>query len=195
MNIGKTVRRLTVVKINLNYMRIVETERLYLREITVQDSENAYLLNLDPEVIKYTGDSSFTSIDEAKTFLKNYTHYKKYGFGRWGVIHKTNNEFLGWCGLKYTEEDKEYDIGFRFFRKHWNKGYATESAKACLELGFSKYGMSTIVGRAMKENIASIKVLQKIGLTFYKDFDFNGQKGVIYKIERDELNSTPVYSF
>src|SRR5437868_543478 len=114
-------------------MFITETPRLHLREITVDDAKNAYELNLDPEVIKYTGDGPFSSIEDARDFLSKYDHYKKYGFGRWAVINKTDNDFLGWCGLKYTEEKNEFDVGFRFFKKHWNKGYATESAKACID--------------------------------------------------------------
>jgi len=162
---------------------VLETDRLYLREITPVDAKSAYLLNLDPEVIKYTGDEPFDSIETASTFLMNYNHYEKYGFGRWGVFDKTNHEFLGWCGLKYTEDFNEFDIGFRFFKKYWNKGFATESAKACIELGFQKYKMKEIVGRAMKENTASIRVLEKIGLKYFEDFNNEGEVGVIYKIK------------
>ena len=57
-------------------MRILETDRLYLREMTITDAENAYLLNLDPDVIKYTGDEPFESVENAKMFLANYDHYK-----------------------------------------------------------------------------------------------------------------------
>lgn len=161
---------------------ILETNRLYLREITTNDAEQAYLLNLDPDVIKYTGDDAFESIEAARDFLSKYDHYKKYGFGRWGVIDKTNHEFLGWCGLKYNEDINEYDIGFRFFKKNWNKGYATESALACLDLGFNKFSMPQIIGRAAKENYASIKVLQKIGLTYWKDDELHNNEAVIYKV-------------
>ncbi|MBI3235835.1 MAG: GNAT family N-acetyltransferase [Bacteroidetes bacterium] len=166
-------------------MHILETNRLYLREITPDDAEQAYLLNLDPEVLQYTGDDPFGSIEEARTFLENYDHYTKYGFGRWGVINKENEEFLGWCGLKYTPELDEHDIGYRFAKKHWNKGYATEAAKACIDLGFTQFKLKTIVGRAMKENIGSIRVLQKIGLTFVRNFDFDGHEGVIYHIHHE----------
>ena len=75
----------------------------------------------------------------------------------------------------------EYDIGFRFFKKYWNKGYATESSKACLSYGINELKMTEILGRAMKENKASIRVLEKIGLEFEKEFDFDGNIGVIYK--------------
>ena len=75
-------------------VQILETERLFLREITVNDAETAYLLNLDTDVIKYTGDKSFDSIESARQFLTSYDHYKKYGFGRWAVIRKQDSEFL-----------------------------------------------------------------------------------------------------
>ena len=161
--------------------RIVETERLWLRELNPLDAESFYLLNLDPEVIKYTGDDPFMNIEEAEKFLLHYDHYRKYGFGRRAVMRKTDNIFLGWCGLKYIEDIDEYDIGFRFFKKFWGQGYATESAKACLELGFKKFNLPVIIGRALKENTASIHVLQKIGLSFYKEVDLEGKPGVIYR--------------
>ncbi len=168
----------------MNPIKVLETKRLYLRRMTVEDAENAYLLNLDPEVIQYTGDDSFESIEVAREFLMNYRHYDEYDFGRWAVIAKDSDEFLGWCGLKYTPELNEYDIGFRFFKKHWNKGYATEAAHACIELGFNHYKLTNIVGRARKENIGSIRVLEKIGLTYFGNFDFDGNEGVIYAIKR-----------
>lgn len=91
---------------------VLETERLYLRELTTNDAKSFYLLNLDDDVIKYTGDKAFKNIESAKEFLQNYNNYKKYGFGRWAVISKENKQFLCWCGLKFSEELNEYDIGF-----------------------------------------------------------------------------------
>jgi RimJ/RimL family protein N-acetyltransferase len=162
---------------------ILETHRLMLREFTLDDAQIFYKLNLNPNVIKYTGNSAFKDIDEAKRFLENYSDYKDNGFGRWAVLNKSTDEFLGWCGLKYDKYLDETDIGFRFFENFWNQGFATESAKACIDYGFEKLQLTTIIGRAMKENAASIKVLEKIGLHYAKDFDFDGQEGVIYKIE------------
>jgi ribosomal-protein-alanine N-acetyltransferase len=167
---------------------IIETERLLLRELSITDAETFYRLNLNPNVIRYTGNSPFDTVEDAKEFLENYQDYKTNGFGRWAVINKTDNEFLGWCGLKYDENLDETDIGFRFFEEKWNKGYATESAKACVEYGFHNLNLPTIIGRAMSENTASIKVLEKIGLQFDKEFNFDEiHKGVIYKIESNEI--------
>lgn len=163
--------------------KILETNRLLLREFDISDAESFYELNLNPNVIKYTGNSTFKDIDEAKAFLKNYSDYQRNGFGRWAVIDRSNQLFLGWCGLKYDEKLDETDIGFRFFEHFWNRGFATESAKACIDYGFEILNLKTIVGRAMKENTASVKVLEKIGLQYEKGFDFDGQEGVIYTIK------------
>lgn len=163
--------------------KILETNRLLLREFDISDAESFYELNLNPNVIKYTGNSAFKDIDEAKAFLENYSDYQRNGFGRWAVINKSNQLFLGWCGLKYDEKLDETDIGFSFFEHFWNQGFATESAKACINYGFEILNLKTIVGRAMKENTASIKILEKIGLQYEKGFDFDGQEGVIYTIK------------
>lgn len=160
---------------------ILTTKRLKLRQLTPADAENFYLLNADPEVIRYTGDDAFATIEATKQFLEGYDHYEKYGFGRWAVIRKEDNEFLGWCGLKYTPQTDDYDIGFRFFKKYWNQGYATEAAKACLDYGLNNLRIKTIIGRAMKANTASVKVLEKIGMTYWKPMDFHGGEGVVYR--------------
>ncbi len=160
---------------------IFETSRLLLREFNLEDASNLFHLNSNPNVVRYTGDEAFEAIEEAKLFLENYQDYHLNGYGRWAVITKENNRFIGWCGLKLS--DNETDIGFRFFEEEWNKGYATESALACLEYGFEQLRINQIVGRAMRANVASIKVLEKIGLTFEKDFVFEDQEGVLYKIE------------
>lgn len=163
----------------------ITTDRLHLRNLSTADAESFYLLNEDPEVLKYTGDSPFKDSAAAREFLEGYDHYQKYGFGRWAVIRVEDNEFLGWCGIKYTPETNEYDIGFRFFKQYWGNGYATEAAKASIEYGFDILKIKTIIGRAMKSNNQSIRVLEKIGLIYNCEFDFEGKPGVIYKIENN----------
>ncbi len=166
-------------------MKIIGTSRLYLREMSLSDAQSVFELNLDPDVVKYTGDVAFKSIDEVQDFLINYDHYNKYGFGRWAVIRKSDDEFLGWCGLKFTPELDEYDIGFRFFQKYWGMGYATEAAKACIYWAFQNINMSEIIGRAMPENIASYKVLEKIGLKYFRTIEMEVGQLLIYKVRNE----------
>ncbi|QEE48981.1 GNAT family N-acetyltransferase [Flavobacterium alkalisoli] len=168
------------------------TERLILRELSVNDAYYFYLLNEDTEVLQYTGDIPFENLEAAKQFLAEYDQYKRYGLGRWAVIRKDDNAFLGWCGLKYSSDKNEYDIGFRFFRHYWNMGYATEAAKKCIEVGFNKFRIPIIIGRVMKNNSSSIRVLEKIGLTRTKDYDFDGHEGYIYLIKRSLKPNQPV---
>jgi len=168
---------------------IIETERLLLREFQLGDAEKMYQLNLDPDVIKYTGDGSFNSINEAKYFLSNYKEYKKNKFGRWAVLLKSNNDFIGWCGLKLNEENM-IDLGFRFFQKYWNKGFASEAALSCLEYGFNILNIDTVVGRSLNKNLTSIKVLDKIGMKFWKSsLCHENEKYVYYKISNQEFKS------
>lgn len=163
---------------------ILQTDRLLLRELTQEDAGEFFRLNSDPDVMRYTGDDPLSTREEAEKMLRNYDHYRRYGIGRWAVIKKSDNRFIGYCGFKYSADVDEYDIGFRLFKNEWNKGYATEAAKACIEYAFENFSLNMIVGRAMKVNEASIKVLSKIGLSYWKDDACGMADGVIYKIER-----------
>lgn len=160
--------------------KILETTRCYLRELTIDDAPHFFDLNADEEVLKYTGDKAFESVEAAQQFLENYNPYQEYGYGRWAVMDKKTDEFIGWCGLKYSAELNEVDLGFRFFKKYWNQGYATETAQACLDYGFKQLHLNKIVGRAMEANIASIKVLKKIGMEFVEKREFQLHEGVVY---------------
>ena len=160
-------------------IKVIETPRLILREFALKDAQRMWELNADPEVIKFTGNEPFESVEAAKEFLRNYTHYCKWGYGRWAVVDKRRDLFIGWCGLKRNEEHW-IDIGFRFFRDEWDKGFATEAAMACLNYGFVDLRMDEIVGRSSIENKASIRVLEKIGMEFWKTGHCDGIGECLY---------------
>jgi RimJ/RimL family protein N-acetyltransferase len=163
-------------------MIIIKTSRLLLREFIIEDAYDLYLLNNDEEVLRYTGDVPFLSIEEAKEFILRYDQYRKYRCGRLAMILTDTNEFLGWCGLKYVEHNGEYDLGFRLKKRFWNNGYATEAAQACLNYGFSELLLSCIIGRARKENTASINVLQKVGMRHVKEIEEKGNMIAVFSI-------------
>lgn len=168
---------------------VATTERLILREFSLEDAPDFYELNLDKEVMKYTADHVFQSLEESADLIRNYKEYERTGFGRWTVVLKETNEVLGWCGLKYIKSVDEVDLGYRLKRKYWNKGYATEACKASLDIGFNQYGIGLIVGRTMTGNAASRRVLEKIGMTYWKEFDFEEHPGVYYRLfKEDYLN-------
>ena len=81
-------------------MQLFSSSRLYFREITPEDAEAMFELNLDPLIEKYTLDPPFESVEAAREFWTNSDQYKKHGMGRWAVVLKSTNELIGWCGLR-----------------------------------------------------------------------------------------------
>lgn len=162
---------------------VIETERLLLRTFTELDAPLIYELNLDPDVTRYTHDpvkdlAHATEILE-KTIIPQYALYNH---GRWAVHLKPTLEFLGWCGLKYRTEINEIDLGYRFKKEFWGKGFATEAAYASIKYGFEKVGLQRIVGRAEIDNISSWKVLEKCGMTYIGDEEVDDYPVKIYEI-------------
>ncbi len=154
-----------------------------MRKLAPEDALDFFKLNIDEEVLRYTGDQPFESLAAAKDFLNNYDQYERFGVGRLAVIDQSTKQFMGWCGLRYSLEKNEYDIGFRFFKKYWNQGFATETAKKCIDFGFSELNIDRVVGRAMNQNLASIKVLEKIGMKFKENITFEEQVGCLYELK------------
>lgn len=151
---------------------IIETERLLLRTFSEDDAELIYQLNLDPEVTRYTHDP-VRDRAHAKEILETVIlpQYALYNYGRWAVHvkHQVNPAaagFIGWCGLKMRSELNEIDLGYRFMKKAWGRGFATEAAAACLKYGFEQLGLDRIVGRALPDNEASLKVLKKCRMKY-----------------------------
>ena len=162
---------------------IIETERLILRRFESGEGQLIYTLNEDPEVTRYTGDP-VRDLAHANEVLDQVIlpQYALYNHGRWAVHTKPGMEFIGWCGLKYRPERDEVDLGYRFIKTAWGKGYASEAAMASINYGFEKLGLRRIVGRAMPGNIASLKVLEKCGMRFVGEELVDGHPAVTYEL-------------
>ena len=146
---------------------VFETPRLVLRRFTEEDAPLILLLNSDPEVVKYVHEPALETADQARDVIIN-TILPQYNnnLGRWAMYTKSNNEYIGWCGIKYRPEMDEMDLGYRLKQTAWGKGYATEAAQNTLAYGFGTLGLQLITARAHIENFASQKVLEKIGMNF-----------------------------
>lgn len=149
---------------------IFETPRLILRQITIEDAPLILELNSDPEIVKYVHEPTLQTIDKAEKIIKDIIlpQYKN-NLGRWAIHIKDNMDFIGWCGLKHRHELNEIDLGYRLMQKVWGNGYATEAAQQTLKYGFDNLNLKLITGRAHIENLASIKVLEKIGMNFFEE--------------------------
>ncbi len=146
---------------------IFETPRLILRRFTEADAPLILSLNSDPEIVKYVHEPTLKTVEQAEKILLDIIlpQYKN-NLGRWAIHTKSDMDFIGWCGLKYRPEIDEIDLGYRLMQKAWGKGLATEAAQHTLDHGLDKLHLKIITGRAHIENIASIKVLEKIGMDY-----------------------------
>ncbi len=154
-------------------MEIVSTPRLILREFTLADAPSFFALNADPEVMRYTGDKPFADLAEAEALIAGYHWYRTHGYGRWTVVRAVDGAVLGWCGLR-KQTSGEVDLGYRLHRQFWGRGYATEAALVCVRIGFEQFDMPYIIGRVARANVASIRVLEKCGMTYWKEGVMDG---------------------
>lgn len=147
---------------------MLETSRLILRPARISDAYYLYDLNSDPIVMKYTGDTHLASVLDYEHLIRDrmIPQFEKYKMSRFLLFQKEDETFLGWCGLKFFPETQEVDLGYRFKKKYWGQGFATEAGRRTLEYGFNEIGLERIFATVMPENIPSIKVLQKLGMTF-----------------------------
>ena len=170
-------------------LTIIESERLLLRKFSLNDIEAVYQFNSNVELHRYTGDEIINSRQRAEQIIKDIwlKDYTNYGYGRWALIYKPENKIIGFAGLKYLAEIGETDIGYRILPQYWGKGLVSEISKQIILYGFNELNLKRIIGIAMPENIASFKVLEKIGFSFYKEDGYHGDDNTYnwYKIDRD----------
>ncbi len=168
---------------------MLETDRLILSLQTYEDIPNLISLNSDPDVVRYTGEGKLSNEAEARALLDEriLPQWQKYKMGRFSVSLK-DGTYLGWCGLKYHPETDEVDLGYRFIKKYWGKGYATESSRASLSYGFHTLRLERIMAKAMPDNKDSIKVMQKLGMTFrgYQHDPTDPHPFILYDLKRTE---------
>ena len=148
---------------------IIETERLILREMVIDDAQDMLRLHSNHQVQKYTGEVVITSLEEIRNKIKEFqSRDENRGFGRWVTILKKGKQFVGWAGLAYLPEFDEIDLGYRFLPEYWGLGIATEASRAILTYGFDSLKLTKIIAIVMKENKVSIKVMEKVGMEFDK---------------------------
>lgn len=161
----------------------IETERLILREMRIEDTGDLYRLDSNPIVHKYLGNKPISCMGKARRYIDYIImQYEKYGIGRWATIEKSSGDFIGWSGLKMNFEEEMkghinyYDIGYRFMPEYWGKGYATESSIAARDYFFKHFPDQKLCGLAELGNGASCRVLEKIGLERKDDFYYEKEK-------------------
>jgi RimJ/RimL family protein N-acetyltransferase len=158
---------------------ILSTQRLLLRELSEADAAFMLeLLNEEPFLL-HVGDREVRTLADAAAYILNgpVASYEKFGFGLYAVELKESGVPIGICGLLKRDSLDDVDIGFALLQKFWGRGYAYESAAAMMDYGWNKVGLNRIVAITTPENLASAKLLEKIGLRFERMIQLPGHEG------------------
>jgi RimJ/RimL family protein N-acetyltransferase len=153
-------------------VKILETERLILREIVESDAEFIFALLNQPSFIKYIGDRNVRTIEQSREFIENRYRqsYREHGFGLYAVELKSEipnpKSQIGICGFVKRDSLPDADIGFAFLPQFCGKGYALESANAVMKYGRDVLGLARVLAITSQDNESSGRLLEKIGFKF-----------------------------
>ncbi len=156
-------------------MVIIETERLYISEVTLEDAEFIFELMTAPSWIRYIGDRGIETIEDAKNYIreKHIQSYKDLGFGFYKIILKDDNTPLGMCGLIKRKILADVDIGYALLPKYEGMGYAFEAANATLDYAVNTLNFKKVVAITTNDNYRSIHLLEKIGMKYEKNIFYD----------------------
>lgn len=171
---------------------ILETKRLILKPIALSDADDIFALRSDPEVMKYIGDGSVHTRERVEDFIQcGQGYFEKYGMDFFSVFDKETGSFVGQAGLFHLLFDvnqQDIDLAYRLHKKYWNKGYATELAKALINYGFNTLSLSKIVAFVFPENEASRKVLENAGMSYRGFVNFKEASLPSYEIYNNKID-------
>ena len=166
---------------------ICETPRLILRKFNESDVEPLLSFLGDPEVMRFSMRGPETREDIQTKYLPScLKRYARDGLGQWAVVRKSDGSCVGECGIcvQEVEGEKEFEISYRMRRNCWGIGLATEAARACRDYGFQNVGLRRLISIIESENIASIRVAEKMGMTWEKSASFHKIPVLIYSVAK-----------
>ncbi len=149
-------------------MTIVQTDRLNIRRLTLEDAP--FILNLlnQPSFLRYIGDKGVRNLEDAARYIETgpLASYQRFGFGQFLVELKKSGVPIGMCGLLKRDSLPDVDLGFAFLPEYWSQGFAREAATAVMNYGREDLRLRRIVAITSPDNDASMKLLGKLGLRF-----------------------------
>lgn len=174
----------------------IETKRLILRELLYSDAEALFKMDNNPKVHTYLGNNPVKTIDDVNDYITDIrTQYIVNKIGRFAILLKETNEFIGWAGLKFVDKPENelvnfFDLGYRLQEEHWGNGYAKEAAEAWLSYGFNKMKKHRIYASAHLENRNSKRILEKIGMKQKSEYQWNDIPCAWYEITKEDFSKS-----
>ena len=147
-------------------MKVLETDRLEVRHVTIDDAEFILGLLNEPSWLRFIGDKGVRTLDDARAYILDgpIASYQRFGFGLYMTQQKSDGARIGLCGLLKRDALPDVDIGFALLPAYWGKGYALEAAAGVLEHGRAAHGLRRIVAITNPDNARSIQLLEKLGM-------------------------------
>ena len=165
----------------------IKTARLLLRPWTPDDAEALFNILQDQAVLRYLPNTSPPPLELAEKYIAlQLDHWQERGYGHWAVVSQEDGQVLGWNGLGYLPEINETEVAYLLRQSAWNRGYASEAAQAAIRFGFNNGGLESIIGLVHPDNTASIRVLEKSGLTYADRITLWGVELKRYRIYRQD---------
>jgi RimJ/RimL family protein N-acetyltransferase len=162
-------------------MNEIETERLQLRMFKPDDLDDLCHIFGDPDVVRFLGSGQPAKREETETALMSIIkHWEAFGFGRWAAICKQTRKLIGYCGLRNFQGTAE--LVYLLSKPYWGMGLATEMARASLKFGFEEKKFERIVAMAKLANVASQRVMRKVGMSFQKNVLIFNMEVALYSI-------------
>jgi RimJ/RimL family protein N-acetyltransferase len=157
----------------------LETERLQLRSATQADAPHLQALYSSPEVLRYLPPFPPMSLEQATQAIgRRLKMEAELGYAPFIIVTKGGDEFMGSSGIVPVKDTPDVEIAYHFLPSAWGKGYATEAATAILAFGFENARLKEIIGLAYPDNVASWRVLEKVGMRFVGTATYYGIEGL-----------------
>lgn len=163
----------------------LETSRLLLRPLVVSDAERLFAIYADPETVRYWNGPDTSLQASIGRIERMQAHWDELGYGDWALVDKKTEVLIGFCGVHRIQGLEEANLGFLIDRRFWGRGLATEASFAALRFGFEEAGLDQVVGTTAPGNAGAITVLERCGLSFWKEIARNGPRSV-YRITRKQ---------
>lgn len=168
----------------------IETARLRLRMFVPEDLGALAAIAADPEVMRFIGPGKPLTREEVELNLASIiSGFRRRGFGRWALVRKDSGALVGYCGLTHGTQEVGVELAYLLARAEWGKGFATESARACLRYGFERLNVDSIAALTRPENFRSRRVMERVGMRFVRDDEYHGYSCVCYSISRSEFQT------
>jgi len=163
----------------------ITTPRLILRAFTAEDTDSLQRILGEEGVLRYFPKSDPPPRDKVQAMIaRQLKHWEERGYGLWAVESRPTGELLGRCGLQYLPETDETEVDFILGKKFWGQGLATEAGRASVRYGFEELPLASIVGIVHPENLASRRVLEKLGMKLIERRRYFDMDCYRYAIER-----------